>query len=107
LAYGIGLALAIAFVYLRDLRHTMSILMQIWFYASPVVYDESLIPPKYRFILILNPLGAFFSEVHRVILRGELPTLSGTAVCLVWLSIVLLGAALLQRKLGQSLVENI
>jgi lipopolysaccharide transport system permease protein len=40
----------------RDVKHAMSFLLQLWLYATPVVYAPELIPDKYRWLLGLNPM---------------------------------------------------
>lgn len=40
---GFALMLSIALVYFRDTQHLMAIFMQLWFYATPIIYAESLI----------------------------------------------------------------
>jgi ABC-2 type transport system permease protein len=45
-ALGIGLALSVANVYFRDTSHFVAIVMQLWFYATPIVYPETLVIKK-------------------------------------------------------------
>jgi lipopolysaccharide transport system permease protein len=40
----------------RDLKFALPFLVQLWMYASPVVYPFSLIPEKYKFIAAINPI---------------------------------------------------
>jgi len=63
-AYGVGLILAYGNVYFRDLRHVMVILIQIWFYATPIIYAPSMIPERYRFLMYFNPVGHLFESLH-------------------------------------------
>jgi homopolymeric O-antigen transport system permease protein len=41
----------------RDLRHLVPFLLQVWLYATPVVYSSSLVPARWRWLLYLNPLA--------------------------------------------------
>ncbi|HVV38085.1 MAG TPA: ABC transporter permease [Acidimicrobiales bacterium] len=43
-AYGIALALGAMNVYFRDVQHFLALLLQLWFYATPIVYPKSLVP---------------------------------------------------------------
>lgn len=56
LAYAIGLWLSALDALYRDVRYMLSFLIQFWYFATPVIYPLSLVPEKYRFIFILNPL---------------------------------------------------
>ncbi len=40
---GIALMLSVAMVYFRDTQHFMSIFIQLWFYATPIIYAQTLI----------------------------------------------------------------
>lgn len=66
-ALGIGYLLTSVSVAYRDFKIVVPFLLQIWMYASPVVYPATLFPEKYRWVLALNPLtgiiGAFRSAL--------------------------------------------
>jgi ABC-2 type transport system permease protein len=70
---GIGLALAVLNVYFRDVQHLIGILLQLWFYATPIVYPLRVVPKNpsilgmtvpLRFIYELNPMVRF-AEAYR------------------------------------------
>jgi ABC-2 type transport system permease protein len=65
---GIGLALSVMNVYFRDVQHLIGIVVQLWFYATPIVYPITVVPEKatilgvrvpLRFIYNLNPMVGF------------------------------------------------
>lgn len=58
LSLGLGLAFAAITVKYKDLSHVLGFFIQLWFYATPIVYPASKIPEKYQFIFFLNPLVA-------------------------------------------------
>ena len=55
-AMGVGMWLASLNVKYRDVAHAVPFLVQIWMYATPVVYPTSLVPAKWRVVFALNPL---------------------------------------------------
>jgi lipopolysaccharide transport system permease protein len=55
-ASGVGMFLAALNAKYRDIRYTIPFLVQLWMFASPVVYPASLVPEKYRLIYALNPM---------------------------------------------------
>jgi lipopolysaccharide transport system permease protein len=55
-ALGAGLWLSALNVQYRDIRFTLSFLVQFWFFATPVVYPSSLVPGMARFFYGLNPM---------------------------------------------------
>lgn len=56
LSLGFGLLLAGLTVKYRDFRYAMPFLIQLWMFATPVIYPASLVPAKWRWVLALNPL---------------------------------------------------
>jgi len=56
IAFGVGMWMAAINVKYRDVRYALPFLVQLWLFASPVIYPLSLMPPKWRWLLMLNPL---------------------------------------------------
>jgi len=56
LAFGVGMLLAALNVKYRDIRYALPFLVQLWLFASPVIYPLSLTPPKWKWIFTLNPM---------------------------------------------------
>jgi ABC-type polysaccharide/polyol phosphate export permease len=105
MSYSVGLMLSIFFVFLRDLRHIMGIVMQIWFYATPILYDESFIPEKIRFVLWLNPVAHCFSGIHRILIAGLPPTGDQWLGAVAWTAGLLVCAIGVHVLMGRELVE--
>jgi len=55
-AVGVGTWLSALNVYFRDVGQLIPFLLQVWMYASPVVYPASLVPMKFQWIYALNPI---------------------------------------------------
>ncbi|MFA6958617.1 MAG: ABC transporter permease [Thermoanaerobaculia bacterium] len=55
-ALGVGTLLAALTVAYRDFVHLTPFLVQIWMYATPVVFPVSLVPERWRWALYLNPM---------------------------------------------------
>jgi len=55
---GVGLWLASFTARYRDAVFGVPFLVQIWQYATPVIYPTSFIPPQYRWLLDINPFTA-------------------------------------------------
>lgn len=56
LALGAGACLSALNVRYRDVRHTLGFLIQVWFFATPIVFSPSLIEGSWRFVFGLNPM---------------------------------------------------
>jgi len=56
-ALGVGLFSSALNVKYRDVGHAMPFIMQVWMFASPVVYSVSIIPEQWRLLYGLNPMA--------------------------------------------------
>jgi lipopolysaccharide transport system permease protein len=73
-AAGVGSGLAAMAIQYRDIRHIAPFMIQIWMYASPIVYPMSIVPEKYRWLYILNPIVGVVEGFRAVLLRtGPVP----------------------------------
>jgi len=72
LTAGLGYLAAGLTVFLRDIPQTLGVILNIWFYATPLVYPASAIPEQWRNLVFwLNPIAAI-AEVYRdIVLIGE------------------------------------
>jgi lipopolysaccharide transport system permease protein len=73
LATGLGLAGAALNVFYRDIRHIITLGLQIWFYASPIIYPVSAVPERFRPFYYLNPMAGVIEAYRAVLLQQELP----------------------------------
>lgn len=53
----VGLFTSVLQVRHRDVRYSMRYVSQFWMYATPVIYPMSQIPPKYHFLMYINPMA--------------------------------------------------
>lgn len=90
-ATGVGLVLGVLNVYFRDVGHVVGIFLQLWFYATPVVYPVSLVPERaaglpLRQLFGLNPMTRFAEAFRSVLYDLRFPPL-GTTLGLVGVSV--------------------
>jgi ABC-type polysaccharide/polyol phosphate export permease len=77
---GTALFFATINVFYRDVNHIIQIILQAWFYFSPIIYSLDLIPIKYRWLFKMNPLLYVLNGFRLSIYYGILP--SGASVVL-------------------------
>ncbi|MGH9928968.1 MAG: ABC transporter permease [Pyrinomonadaceae bacterium] len=70
LALGVGLLSAALTVKYRDLRHALPFIIQLWMFASPVIYPVSVVPQRWKWLLTVNPLAGII-EGFRASLTGQ------------------------------------
>lgn len=97
---GMGLILATISVFLRDMFYIYGIVLTLWTYLTPIMYDISLISPKLQTFFKLNPMYHYINFIRRVILYNEMPSAFTFAVCAVS-ALIVLGIGLIMFKKNQ------
>lgn len=93
LALGLGLLLGTLNVFVRDVGQVMQVVMQLWFWLTPIVYMPQILPDGFRQALALNPLVPLVGAYQRTLVLGQDPDVHGLA----WIalaSVALLALAL-------------
>lgn len=73
-AAGVGCFLAALNIQYRDVKQITPFLVQIWMYASPIVYPLSLVPERYRALYALNPMTGVVEGLRASLLgTGPIP----------------------------------
>jgi lipopolysaccharide transport system permease protein len=75
LTVGLGFLAAAVNVFFRDTAQINTMLLQGWFYLTPIVYPLSLVPERFARYLKLNPLTALVTLYREALLGGEMPPL--------------------------------
>jgi ABC-type polysaccharide/polyol phosphate export permease len=98
-AYGLALVLSIGLVFFRDLRHVMTLLLQIWFFGTPIVYSFDMVPEKYRIVIHLNPVADAVSGLHTIFTDGRMPGIRAIMICGAWaLVFTMMGIAFMRKR---------
>ena len=75
LLIGISLLVSSLTVYFRDLQHFIGILLQLLFYATPIVYGMDIIPVSFQWILKLNPMSYIIDGYRSIFYYQRMPDL--------------------------------
>jgi lipopolysaccharide transport system permease protein len=59
LAAAVGLWMSALNVKYRDVRFALPFFVQLWMFATPVIYPASIVPERFRWLLFLNPMTGF------------------------------------------------
>jgi len=96
----IGLWLSALNVKYRDFQYTVPFLIQIWLFASPVVYPASMVPEQWRFIYALNPMSGVI-EGFRWALLGTNPPSTMIFISLGVVIVLLVSGVFYFRRMEQ------
>ncbi|MEN6517705.1 MAG: ABC transporter permease [Methanospirillum sp.] len=97
---GVGLWLSALNVQYRDFQYTVPFLIQIWMFASPVVYSTSLVPAQYQLLYGLNPMAGVI-EGFRWALLGTAPPSGVIGLSVLVVLALLVSGAFYFKKMEQ------
>lgn len=88
LALGAGLWLSALNVKYRDVRYALPFIVQLWLFASPVIYPASMMPDRWRWALALNPMTGIIEGFRACLFGRDFP--AATILPAVVITIVML-----------------
>jgi homopolymeric O-antigen transport system permease protein len=107
LATALSLFFSALQVWFRDVGVAMPLLLQIWMFATPVVYPMSAVPQRLRGIYQLNPTVGVIENFRRVVLQGVAPDLYSFGVSAIVAAIVLPLAYLYFKRVEATMADVI
>jgi lipopolysaccharide transport system permease protein len=95
---GLGLVLGVMNVFLRDIGQVIPIVLQVWFWFTPIVYSVNIVPDYLKGTLDLNPMFAIVTAYHNVLVYKLAPDLAALAAPVgIALGLMVLGLFLFRR----------
>ena len=105
LALGVGMWLSALNVKYRDIRYAIPFLIQLWMFASPIIYPVSMLPQKWRWVVTLNPVTGIIQN-FRIALFGNQPFVwKSLAISAVVTAMVLMYAAYSFRRMERRFAD--
>lgn len=103
---GLGMIVGVLNVFFRDVGQFVSVLLQFWFWFTPVVYPASILPPAIQPYIHWNPMMPLIAAYQDVLVRAEWPhwnTLMIPAMLAVMLCVI--GIQLFRKRVGEIVDE--
>lgn len=88
--YALSLLLATLNLFYRDIRYLYALVVQLWFYVTPIIYATEFFPEKWRWIFKINPMSVIINAYREVIINGSAPNMSSMLIA-SGISLILLG----------------
>ena len=105
LLLGIALIFSAVTVYMRDIQHFIGVVLQLLFYATPIVYSIDTIPENFRWILKWNPMTYIIEGYRAIFYNQTMPDLKSLGVLGIISIIILIVGYLLFNKLQKRFAE--
>ena len=94
-AFSLGVALLVSTlgIFFSDVVDMYQIILQAWFFLTPIIYPPELLPARYAWLLWVNPMYRMIELVRTPIFHGRLPDLATLVICVAWAFVALAGGA--------------
>lgn len=70
---GLGVALGVLNVFFRDVGQFFGIVLQFWFWLTPIVYPINIIPEHFRDLLMFNPMAPIIGAYQSILVYSRWP----------------------------------
>nr|WP_156311571.1 ABC transporter permease [Pantoea sp. CFSAN033090] len=106
LAAGLTMVLAVLNVFFRDIGQLFTIVLQFWFWFTPIVYPLQIIPQWARGVVEMNPMAITVGSMHDIFVNNQAPEWTPLLnVSLVGFLLMILGLYLFRRHSGDMVDE--
>lgn len=102
-AFSLGVILSLFTTFFKDLKEAIPIILQLWFWMTPIIYMREMLENKYPFLLSFNPFYYFVSIYQDIFLYSKVPTFSN----LLFIVILSLGGLILSAYLYKKMISTI
>jgi lipopolysaccharide transport system permease protein len=102
----VSIWLAALDVQYRDVRYAVPFLLQVWLFATPVIYATTDVSERWRLLLLLNPMTGVIEGFRSALLGGPLPMLE-LAISCVLVGLLLISGLLYFRRMERTFADII
>lgn len=105
--FGLGTILSLFTPFFKDLKEAIPIVVQLWFWMTPVIYMKSMVYEKYPFIVDYNPFYYFVEMYQNIFLYSRAPSFDNMITISLMTLFVLLIAGYLYKKMISTIKDII
>lgn len=105
LTLAVSLALCAVHTRFRDVGVALPLLLQVWFFSSPVLYPLEAVPDGWRAAYILNPMAGIVDGFRTAVLEGTAPDLAALGVSAAIVAVALPAAYLCFKHVDATMAD--
>ena len=106
LSLGVGLWVSALSAKYRDFTHVLPLVIQLWMYATPVIYPVSQVPARYKWLMTWNPMAAII-EAHRAIFFGNSLDMRAYLISVALTILILLSGMAIFQKVERTFIDTV
>ena len=105
-AAGLGISLGVLNVFFRDVGQFFGVVLQFWFWLTPIIYPVTILPERFRPWMSLNPMARLIEAYQTILVTGQWPNWYALwPVALLALLLCALGFRLFRKHAGEMVDE--
>lgn len=98
-AFALGVIISLFTPFFKDFKEAVPIIVQLWFWMTPIIYMKEMIANKYPALLTYNPFYYFAQIYQDIFLYSKAPAIGQIIVIILMTFMVLFIAAFLYKKM--------
>jgi lipopolysaccharide transport system permease protein len=103
---GLGMTLGVLNVFFRDVGQLFSVVLQFWFWLTPIVYPITILPEKFQAFMEINPMVGLMSAYQTILVSGRMPDWSALVpICVLGILFCISGMILFKKHSGDMVDE--
>lgn len=106
-AFSLGVILSLFTPFFKDLKVVVPIVLQLWFWITPIVYVKEMIADKYPALLLYNPFFYFLDIYHNIFLYSQIPSLQSLLIPFSFTTTLFILAIYLYKKMISTIKDII
>ena len=106
-AVGLGVTLGVLNVFFRDVGQLSGLMLQFWFWATPIVYTASILPEWVKPWMNLNPMYHFMQGYQNIFVASRWPDWQNFALLTVFSTVLAICAVNLFRRHAGEIVDEL
>jgi lipopolysaccharide transport system permease protein len=97
LAVGVGIGLSALNVRYRDVRFALPFVVQLWMFASPIIYPASMLPTRWRWLWRFNPLAGIIENFRAALFGRQFDWVALAVSALITMGVLVYSAFAFRR----------
>jgi len=98
-AYGLGTIFSLFTPFFKDLKEVVPIIVQLWFWMTPIIYVKAMLSHKYPLLLTYNPFYYFAEAYQNLFLYAKSPSWHSLVIIILVAFVSLFVAGYLYKKM--------
>ena len=98
-AFAIGVIISLFTPFFKDLKEAVPVIIQLWFWMTPIIYMKEMIANKYPLLLIYNPFYHFVHIYQDIFLYAKTPSFDDLSIIVTMTTVTLIIAGYLYKKM--------